>query len=33
VGDWTAGDVPVEHGRLERPFGGEDCGYGVTVRR
>jgi hypothetical protein len=33
VGDWTAGDVPVEHGRLERPFGGEDRGYGVTVRR
>ncbi len=33
VGNWTAGDVPVEHGRLERPFGGEDCGYGVTVRR
>ncbi len=33
VGDWTACDVPVEHSRLERPFGSEDRGYGVTVKR
>ncbi len=33
MGDWSACDVPVKHGRLERPFGSEDRGYGVSVKR